>query len=453
VNVTLARLIGHEWRLHVRNGVVRTLAGVFAALVCLAVVLTSRDLSRAMADAQLLAAANALPRYAQSIDEVAYQRGTFAILPPAPLLSLAFGQSDIHPQHFRITAHARSAQLAGDQLEHPAALHAGRFDFAFIILFLFPLLIIGVSYDFVATDRASGTLRLLAVQGTSIRRLAQGKIAARAVLVVAVPLVAGLAAFIAGAPTWDGAARLLPWMVGAAAYGAFWLGAAVHVNAGGRSAAANALALTGLWLTLAIVLPSIVNLATRMLFPVPSRVQLDIAMREASRDAVTEGSRLLGRFLEDHPATGTGEEGMKQYYALQEARDRRVAATIQPLLAQFDEQQRAQARAIGVLQFASPTILTQMLLTDLAGTSGHRAQRFARQATAFHAQWRAHFTPDVLTGSPAATAPPVFSYDEEPAAEVLRRTGAPLVALTAVAVALLWTGARRFARVAVTEAA
>jgi hypothetical protein len=40
-------------------------------------------------------------------------------------------------------------------------------------------------------------------------------------------------------------------------------------------------------------------------------------------------SRLLGRFLEDHPSTGTGREGMQQYAALQEAREAETARLMQ----------------------------------------------------------------------------------------------------------------------------
>src|SRR5690606_28375766 len=132
-------------------------------------------------------------------------------------------------------------------------------------------------------------------------------------------------------------ARFAGWTCGTIVYGLFWLGVAVHVNARGHSAMTNALALAGVWLLFVIVVPSLLNLVTRVAHPVPSRVQLATAMREAAREAVAEGSRTLGRYLEDHPSTGTGVEGMRQFYMLQDVRDAEVARQLQPVLSVFEE--------------------------------------------------------------------------------------------------------------------
>ena len=450
----LRQLVSHEWTLQRRNGVARILLASFLVVVSLTIVLAAARVERSNRDARLLAEANAAAVTGRGAEYLANQRGAFAVLPPAPLSALAVGQSDVYPNHYRVTSRMRDAQLSGDQLEHPMMLHSRHLDLAFVMIYLYSLVIIGLSYDMLASDRENGTLRLLLVQGATTTSLAVGKATAALVFVLVVPIAAALITWGIVDASFEHLPRLLLWMIICVSYGLFWLGLASHVNARGRSAATNALALAGLWLALVVVAPSIVNLAARVWFPVPSGVQLDIAMREATRAAVAEGSRMLGRFLEDHPASGTGEEGMQQYFALQEARDRQVAAAMRPLLDTFAAQRAAQARAMALLQFTSPTILAQMLLTDAAGTSGHRARHFAAQATRFQEAWRAHFTPELLSGAALPGAPaPVFAFDEEPMADVVARTAGPAIILLVASVVLLWSGIRRFARYQVTEAA
>jgi ABC-2 type transport system permease protein len=449
----LVRLVSHEWTLQRRNGVVRILLAAFFIVVGLTIVFAAARVERSNRDARLLAEANAAVVPERGAEYLANQHGAFAVLPPAPLSTLAVGQSDVHPSHYRITSRMRDAQLSGDQLEHPMMLHARHLDLAFVMLYLYSLVIIGLSYDILASERENGTLRLLLVQGATPSTLAMGKTAATLLFVIVVPVAAALLTWAIVGASVDQLPRLVLWMIICVSYGLFWLGLSAHVNARGRPAATNALTLAGLWLTLVVVAPAVGNLATRTVFPVPSGVQLDIAMREATRAAVAEGSRMLGRFLEDHPATGIGEEGMQQYYALQEARDRQVAASLRPLLDTFAAQRAEQARAMSVLQFTSPTIVAQMLLTDAAGTSGHRARHFAAQATRFQESWRAHFTPAVLSAGGAAPPAPVFEFDEEPMADVIARTAGPTIILLGASVVLLWSGIRRFARYQVTEAA
>src|SRR5438128_7484712 len=70
----------------------------------------------------------------------------YAVLPATPLAALTIGQSDLLPSALQI-APGRLPSLAGaSEPENPHRLLIGRFDAAFAIVFLLPLLIIGLSY-------------------------------------------------------------------------------------------------------------------------------------------------------------------------------------------------------------------------------------------------------------------------------------------------------------------
>lgn len=426
-----------------RNGVTGALLLAFAALTVMASSAAVLRATRDRNDRGLLAAGQPVEP-TRGLAHYAFERGTFAVLPAAPLDGFAVGQSDVHPSHYHITARVTDAQLAADQLENPLMLHAGALDLLFILLYLYPLLIIGVSYDLVASDRANGTLRMLVVQGATLREIAHGRLRTRLALVALLPAAASVLTAAAVDPGMLASPRFLAWTVAAILYGLFWLAVSVHVNARGGSAAANAMALTAAWLLVVVLLPAILNLAARVVYPVPSRVQLAVAMREAAREAVAEGSRALGRYLEDHPSTGTGVEGLRQFYMLQDVRDARIAHQLQPMLSAYEDQLTRQGRFISVAQYASPTVIAQLALTDLAGTSGHRARAFAGQAVEFQRAWKARFPPDLLAAD-VSTLPdlPTFTFVEEPLAAVAGRTLLPLAALAVIAASLLVTGARR----------
>ena len=60
---------------------------------------------------------------------------------------------------------------------------SGQFDVAFVVLFLYPLLIFAVSFDLTASERERGTLRLVLAQPVHLRDVVAGKMIARALLV------------------------------------------------------------------------------------------------------------------------------------------------------------------------------------------------------------------------------------------------------------------------------
>jgi ABC-2 type transport system permease protein len=447
---TVLKIAALEARLMWRRRLALASIVAFTLIAATVVVLGISRHQRDVRDRDLLSRASR-DAGSRGVAHQALERGTFAVLPPGPLTSLAVGQSDVHPGHYRITARLPDAQLTGSQLEHPLASLTGSLDLSFVVLFLLPLVVVGISHDIVASDRASGMLGLLLVQGATVREIVAGRVAAHALLIGTLGIGATATAVALVDPGHVFGTRFVWWTVTIAAYMVFWLGLAVHVNAGRRSAAANATRLAVAWLAFAVLVPSAVNTGVRLIHPVPSRVALATALRDATRGAIAQGSRTLGRFLEDHPSTGTGEEGMRQYYALQDARDSEMARLVQPLLSAFDEQVERQAVAMSLAQYLSPTVVGHLALTDIAGTSSHRARRFADQAAAFQRTWKAHFPADVLASDrPTAVPAPGFVFVEEPASTMVGRTALPVAVLLAGSLALLGAGIWRAGFIDVT---
>lgn len=453
----LWELIGHEWRVMRADAVVTTALLCGAVLATLAVWLGIARQRDAYEDqARLEQALIDIPVGSVDATARANERGTYVVLPPAPLATFAVGQSDVQPAHYKITARLAEATLAADPVESPLALMTGQLDLTFLIVYLFPLLILTTSADLTASERQTGTLRMMLAQGATLRAIVTAKVVARAMLVVGLPVVVAAAALAASGAPVASVPRALLWTVAAMLYGAFWLAVAVVVNAHGRSAAGIAVTLASLWLLLVVMVPAVGNLTARLMHPVPSRVEFATALREATQQATVQGSRMLGRYLEDHPPTGTGVDGLRQFAALQAARDAEIAKGAAPLRASYDAQLTAQRAFMARLQFVSPAILTVLALTDAAGTSGVRHRAFVAQAFAFQERWRLFFAPLVLNAEPLAAADagrvPTFVYVDERTGDVLARRAWPLAALALITAGIGVAGAYSYRRYVVTGA-
>src|SRR5215510_1187030 len=163
-------LARHEWRVLSASRIVRlTLAAFGIALIVASMIGTGRA-------ARERAVLGSVPHFQPATgmigdgarpsvraDVAANERGFLALLPPAPLAALAIGQGDVYPNYIKVTARSLDALVSGDQI-----------DAAFVVLFLYPLLIFAVSFDLTATEREHGTLRMVLAQPITLGEVVAG---------------------------------------------------------------------------------------------------------------------------------------------------------------------------------------------------------------------------------------------------------------------------------------
>jgi ABC-2 type transport system permease protein len=387
-----------------------------------------------------------LSRFSDPRDPAAAGRNVgqrYAAMPPAPLASLSIGQSDLLPYYFKISTRSQQTFTSIDELENPTNLLAGRFDTAFVIVYLLPLVILALSYNFLSGEREGGTLLMLLAQPISLRNVVLGKIVLRFSVVVVLALgfpslfflLGGGNFTVEGAPVGAGL-----WAAAIVAYVAFWFALAVAVNVFNWKSATNAVALAAVWLFFVILIPSLVGILVTSVYPVPSRVEMIGSMRALSSEASAQGSKILAKYTEDHPELVQGEydpnDAAARTYAVQETVDRRI----QPVLALYDEQLEKQQNLANNLRFLSPAIIIQEALNDVSGTSSRRYKYFLAQVKNFHAEWQNYFIPRVFQKAKitAATydAAPQFAWREESSGAVASRIFYGLLGIVAFALAI-----------------
>ncbi len=373
-------------------------------------------------------------------------RGTVAVLPPAPLPLLATGQSDVSPSHESVVIWSlNSPRGTRAELENPSHLLTGRFDLAFVLVWLYPLFLLGLVYDLMAGDRESGTLRLALSQGIAPWRWMGRRAIARAspilLLALAATLMSGLIGDSVDATEGD-PSRLLLAIGLVLSYGLFWVALSAAVNAFARSAAGSATFLGAAWVGFVLVAPTLLNVAVEALHPTPSRSELVAVSRNASAEAQKRGGELLDSFYKDHPELAPpGQRG--DLYALRLTEQTEIGKVIEPVQQKFDDQLAQQQAAVAQWRFVSPAIAAHEALTDLAGTGYWRHRAFREQVNAFKQTVSDFYSPKIHKQQPLTLQEfdrmPRFVFSEEPASDWMTRVGLGIVGiLSATAVLAFW---------------
>ncbi|MCP3920170.1 MAG: DUF3526 domain-containing protein [bacterium] len=372
-------------------------------------------------------------------------RPTTALLPPAPVPALAVGQSDLLPAHEMISLFRLEKPSEGKaELENPARLMAGRFDLAFVLVWLFPLFLLAAAYDLCAGDREAGTLRMILAQGTRPWLWMGRRALARGAPVLVLAVGATLAAGTMDAAEGTGMRVVLAATV-VFAYGLFWLAIAALINAFARSAAAAATAAGTAWVVFVLVLPTLLNVVVESLHPTPSRAELVAESRAAAGAAEQRGNELLSSFYRDHPELappGMQVDMVSRVLAVQEE----VGRAMDPVRQRFANAFLEQQRMVDIWRYASPAIVMHEALADLAGTGYWRHRTFQDQIATFKNELHGYYSPKFHKRLPLTKADladfPAFEFVEEDSARWTRRvtTGMAgilvLAALVGVAAAL-----------------
>lgn len=77
----------------------------------------------------------------------------YAFNNPSALASLSLGQRDLQPYYIRLDATAFFKQINTSEIKNPLKLFTGNFDLAFVFIYLFPLVIILLTYDVYSAEK------------------------------------------------------------------------------------------------------------------------------------------------------------------------------------------------------------------------------------------------------------------------------------------------------------
>lgn len=318
---------------------------------------------------------------------------------PAPLAFMALGQRDIYPWLLRIRALGLQAQLYDSEASNPEIMLPGRFDFAFVLVYFTPLVIIALLHDLLSGEREAGRLSLLQSLPGNIGGIAWRRLWLRMMILLSIviaPFSAG--AFYTDAPLIDS----LIAMSAIVLYILFWFGIGGLIAARQKRSSISALQLSGCWLLLTLVFPALAQLYIQHRVPVEHGMEFTLKHRDMVHRAWDiPKQETLDRFSQRYPRWSS-QLTMKPafqwdwYFVMHRVADDAIATDINA----HREALNARMRWTQYAGYFLPGVGVQLLLERIAQTDMIAHHRYQAAIAEFHDELFQNFLPRLIEDRP-----------------------------------------------------
>ncbi|MBS9463250.1 DUF3526 domain-containing protein [Flagellimonas sp. 389] len=315
---------------------------------------------------------------------------------PTHLSGLSIGQSDINTNLQRITIKNLEGQRYDTDLVNPMNLQSGNLDLSFVLLYLFPLLIIVFTFNLLSEETETGTWRLVSVQTPSKQKYLLTKLSIRVLLIyVVLGILFTIAKSVLSIPL-DMNFMMMIFL--SLLYVAFWFALCFFVINFKKSSGFNALLLLSIWLVLLILLPAGMNAYLANKYPVPEALSAMISQRDGYHTKWdTDKTETLQKFYDHYPQFqkfGYPIEGFNWtwYYAMQQMGDDDSVTDTKALREKISERESVSKQLSAFL----PNMHLQLVFNELAGTSLDQHLNFLDATANYHEELRLFFYPKIF---------------------------------------------------------
>lgn len=328
----------------------------------------------------------------------------FGIVNETPALAgLAIGHRDIQASVKTVNIRNLEEQKHSTKLLNPFYQLLGNMDFSFVLIYLFPLIIIGFCFNLLSEEKEGGTWRLILSQSENPQQVIRSKLFIRLASVLGtllmllvigkfyliIPLDAAFAAF--------GLMAIL--------YLLFWFALTWWIVSLQKSSAQNALLLLLSWVALTIVIPASVNALVVNLYPVPEAYSSVVESRDGYHtkwDLPKEPT--IKKFTDHYPQFVKYKHPEGQnfswfwYFAMQQMGDDAATEATKAMKAKL-QQRNTFSQTVGYL---FPSMHTQLSLNVLSRSDMTNYLSFMDALEKFHEKKRFYFYPKIFDNTPIA---------------------------------------------------
>tara|TARA_Y100000389_G_scaffold86673_2_gene83360 strand:+ start:422 stop:1762 length:1341 start_codon:yes stop_codon:yes gene_type:complete len=320
---------------------------------------------------------------------------------PVNLSAISIGQSDVNPLLQSVTIRNLEGQKHDTDFENPALLMSGNLDLGFVIIYLFPLVLIAMTFNLYSEEKELGTWRILSTQTTSKLSFLLKKMGIRILFIFAVLIVLLIAAiFVLRIPLdYNFWALCMQSFI----YILFWCALCLIVISFQANSNFNALTLISIWIVLTILLPAMVNNYVLNKYPVPEALDAMIEQRDGYHEKwdLAKGVT-MEPFFEDFPhfkkyIVPEDKFSWIWYYGMQYMGDLESKESS----IKMSEKIRLRNKISETIALVLPTIHTQLVFNKMASTNMIAHLDFIETLTKFHEKLRVAFYSDVFDKRPA----------------------------------------------------
>lgn len=321
------------------------------------------------------------------VGSAAYYVFHFTYDPPSSLGFVSRGVRDDLPWKHRIRMLALEGQIYETDAGNPQLSGFGKLDFAFVAAFLLPLFFIILLYDLRAVEIRNNRWHFLAATSGNGKQLLRTRLLIRSLILICALVVPFLiAAIFNGVSSGEIVLVIMAVLLNSLIWSLLSLALIKRIESGPTTAAV----LLGLWFLFAIAVPVGGKHIVEQSIEVPKGGELLLTQRETVNDAwdLPKEATMLP-FLERHPKWKdtpviSKEFEWRWYYAFQQVGDQTVEPLSQALRAGIVKRDTA----MGFVALASPSLLTQRLISQAADTDIKSFQRYDSCVRSFHRSLR-----------------------------------------------------------------
>lgn len=324
---------------------------------------------------------------------------------------------------------------AAPPLANPTNVMYGSMDFAFVVLWILPIVSILLAFQAIGRDRELGVWPLILASGVSLRKLVAVRLAIPALLISSVTVIGGCVTVLPASGVFP--LPLILWATAVLLYCAFWTLLAGWIGLAARSSVFQLLLLGAVWAGAVWVVPGVLESVAEVAVPRVSPVQGIIASRQAQTSLAEKAKQLTQQIYNRHPdwipdleltarmnqpvPGGPRRRDARNVYASYLAGEEASSE----MTSVKTTRDKAIATLVNRLSVFSPLVSMQFVSEELAGTSPARYEWFAEDAERFSTRWRAFFAERVWRlqemDASAIEQRPAYSGSEEPWRSVLSR--------------------------------
>lgn len=318
------------------------------------------------------------------------------------LAALNIGMRDLNPSIQGVTIRNLEEQRYNADFYNPANAAAGNFDFSFVIVFLFPLVIVAFCYNLISEEEEKGTWKLLSVQSSHLQKLLDQKMFIRLLAITAVYL-----ALIVIASVWIKIpldSYYIAFVVCGWLYILFWFALCRWIVSFRKLSAQNALILLLIWVGINFIIPMSSNILIQKIYPVHESLKAVMEQREGYHNKWDEAKiPTMEKFYRAYPQyrNFTVEENdtftWTWYYAMQHMGDLESADSSE----KYTEKMQKRNQAAIYLGYLLPNLHTQLTTSHLAKTDMSNHLQYASSLRKFHEKKRLFFYPLIFSGKNA----------------------------------------------------
>lgn len=310
---------------------------------------------------------------------------------PENISAISIGQSDVNPLLQAVTIRALEGQKYDTDFENPSLLMSGNLDLGFVIIYLFPLVLIAMTFNLYSEEKELGTWRILAAQTSGKAQFLFKKLLVRilfvfAVLIFLMVLASTILQIPMNANFW--AIFLLSVL-----YILFWSALCFWMVSFLKNSSFNALALISIWVVLTILFPALVNNYVINTYQVPEALDAMVEQRDGYHEKWDMKKDItMNGFIGSYPQfikyeVPEDEFSWIWYYGMQYMGDLAAKETSQEMTDKIMLRNKVSEQ----IALLVPTMHAQLSFNKLAGTDMVSHLSFLEALTNFHKNLREGF--------------------------------------------------------------